>query len=62
MFNIVDKFVIPRDGSLTLSDPTSNLVRQYDFPVPAPMSEDARHGLCCVCSPAVGTCPTHFLT
>jgi hypothetical protein len=26
----------------------------------APMSEDVRHGFCCVCSPAVGACPTLF--
>jgi hypothetical protein len=43
---------------LTLSDPTSDLVRQYDF---APMSEDVRHGFGCVCLPAVGACPTLFL-
>jgi hypothetical protein len=36
---------------LTLSDPTSDLVRQYDFSSSAPMSEDVRRGFCCVCSP-----------
>jgi hypothetical protein len=25
------------------------------------MSEDVRHGFCCVWSPAVGACPTLFL-
>jgi hypothetical protein len=46
---------------LTLSVPTSDLVRQYDFSSSAPMSEDVRHGFCCVRSPAVRTCPTRFL-
>jgi hypothetical protein len=31
------------------------------FSSSAPMSEDVRHGFCCVCSPTVGACPTHFL-
>jgi hypothetical protein len=26
-----------------------------------PLSEDVRHGFCCVYSPAVGACPTFFL-
>jgi hypothetical protein len=46
---------------LTLSDFTSDLVRQYNFPVPLRCSEDVRHGFSCVCLPAVGTCPTLFL-
>jgi hypothetical protein len=28
------------------------------FSSSAPMSEDVRRGFCCVCSPAVGACPT----
>jgi hypothetical protein len=47
--------------TLTLFDPTSDLVRQYDFSSSDPMSADVRHGFCCVCPPAVGTCPTLFL-
>jgi hypothetical protein len=35
-------------GTLTLSDPTSNLIRQNDFSYSAPMSEDVRHVFCCV--------------
>jgi hypothetical protein len=31
------------------------------FSCSAPMSEDVRHGFCCVSSPAVGACPTLFL-
>jgi hypothetical protein len=31
------------------------------FSSSAPMSEEVRHGFCCVCSPAVGACPTLFL-
>jgi hypothetical protein len=31
------------------------------FSCSVPMSEDVRHGFCCVCSPAVGACPTLFL-
>jgi len=45
-----------------------NPFRSYIGPRPtvwfsssAPMSEDVRHGFCCVCSPAVGACPTLFL-
>jgi hypothetical protein len=30
------------------------------FSSSAPMSEDVRHGFCCVCSSAVGACPTLF--
>jgi hypothetical protein len=52
--------VLSRFQVSTLSDPTSNLVRQYDFPCSAPMSEDVGHGFCCVCSPAVGTCLSLF--
>jgi hypothetical protein len=45
-----------------------NPFRSYVEPRPtvwyffsAPMSEDVRHCFCCVCSPAVGACPTLFL-
>jgi hypothetical protein len=45
-----------------------NPFRSYIRPRPtvrfsssAPMSEDVRHGFCCICSPAVGACPTLFL-
>jgi hypothetical protein len=45
-----------------------NPFRSYIGPRPtvwfsssAPMSEDVRNGFCCVCSPAVGACPTLFL-
>jgi hypothetical protein len=31
------------------------------FSSSAPMSEEVRHGFCCVCSSAVGACPTLFL-
>jgi hypothetical protein len=31
------------------------------FSCSAPMSEDVRQSFCCVCSPAVGACPTLFL-
>jgi hypothetical protein len=31
------------------------------FSCSAPMSEDVLHRFCCVCSPAVGACPTLFL-
>jgi hypothetical protein len=31
------------------------------FSSSAPMSEDVRHGFCCVCSPAVKACPMLFL-
>jgi len=31
------------------------------FSCSAPMSEDVWHGFCCVCLPAVRTCPTLFL-
>jgi hypothetical protein len=31
------------------------------FSSSVPMSEDVRHDFCCVCSPAVGACPTLFL-
>jgi hypothetical protein len=51
----------PQTHALTLSDPTSDLFRQYDFFSSAPTSEDVRNGFCCVCSPAVGACPTLFL-
>jgi hypothetical protein len=45
-----------------------NPFRSYNGPRPtvwysssAPMSEDVRHGFCCICLPAVGACPTLFL-
>jgi hypothetical protein len=45
-----------------------NPFRSYVEPRPimwfscfAPMSEGVRHDFCCVCSPAVGACPTLFL-
>jgi hypothetical protein len=45
-----------------------NPFRSYIRPRPkvwfsssAPMSEEVRHGFCCVCSPAVAACPTLFL-
>jgi hypothetical protein len=45
-----------------------NPFRSYVEPRPtvwfacfAPMSENVRHGFCCVCSPTVGACPTLFL-
>jgi hypothetical protein len=45
-----------------------NPFRSYVEPCPkvlfscsVPMSEDVRHGFCCVCSPPVGACPTLFL-
>jgi hypothetical protein len=31
------------------------------FSCSAPMSDGVWHGFCCVCSPAVGACPTLFL-
>jgi hypothetical protein len=46
--------------TLTLSEPTSDLVRHW-FSSSAPMSEDVRHCLCCVCSSAVGAFPTLFV-
>jgi hypothetical protein len=35
--------------------------RPTRFSSSAPMSEDVRHGFNCICSSAVGACPTLFL-
>jgi hypothetical protein len=45
---------------LTISDLTSNLVRQYDFPVPLRCRKTS-DTVFVVCSPAVGACLTLFL-
>jgi hypothetical protein len=46
---------------LNLSDPISNLVREYDFPVLIRCRKTFDTFFCCVCLPAVGACPTLFL-
>jgi hypothetical protein len=47
---------------LALSDPTSDLVRHYDFPVPLQCRKTSDTFFCCVCLlSAVGACPTLFL-
>ena len=46
---------------LNLSDHTVGPRPTVWFSCSAPMSEDVRHGFSCVCSPAVGVCPTLFL-
>jgi hypothetical protein len=50
----------PALNHLTLSDPTSDLVRQYDFPVLL-RCRKTYDTVFVACSPAVGPCPTLFL-
>ena len=38
---------------LTLSDPTSDLVRHYDFPLPLRCRVTSDTFFCCVCAPAL---------
>jgi hypothetical protein len=54
---------VSNEGSsaLTLSDPTSDLVRQYDFRLLLRCRKTSDTVFCCVCSPAVGASPTLFL-
>ena len=41
-----------RAAHLTLSDPTSDLVRRYDFPLPLRCRVTSDTFFCCVCAPA----------
>jgi hypothetical protein len=47
--------------ALNLSDPTSNLVRQHDFPVPLRCRKTSDTVFVAFVPPAVGACPTIFL-